>query len=240
MINDHRPYWLKQAFGIFENWYVEWRVSPRFQSLGPGYMIMKPWNVRIYGDHIAIGDNVHIITTSDRKVSFSSWSYQDHQGHITLGNNVLVCPGVRFDSASQMTIGNNCMFAAGAYITDADWHDVYDRTQTIGKTLPVTLEDNVWIGDGSIVCKGVTIGENTVIGAGSVVASDIPANSIAAGNPAKVIKPLDPERELITRASLLEDSAALDEEMDKLERYLLGSNTFLDWLRSVVLPRRGD
>ncbi|MDZ7686153.1 MAG: DapH/DapD/GlmU-related protein [Gammaproteobacteria bacterium] len=73
------------------------------------------------------------------------------------------------------------MFAAGAYVTDADWHDVYDRTRTIGTTRPVTLEQNVWVGDGAIICKGVTIGENSVIGAGAVVTSDVPANVIAAG-----------------------------------------------------------
>lgn len=132
------------------------------------------------------------------------------------------------------------MFAAGAYVTDADWHDVYDRTETIGKTIPVVLEDNVWIGDGAIVCKGVTVGENTVIGAGSVVASDIPPNAIAAGNPARVIKPLDPDRELVTRASIFTDPPALEEQMDRVERYVLHHNTLLGWLRTILFPRRGD
>jgi acetyltransferase-like isoleucine patch superfamily enzyme len=53
---------------------------------------------------------------------------------------------------------------------------------------PVILEDNVWIGAGTTILKGTCIGENSIIGAGSVVTKDIPPNSIAAGNPAKVIK----------------------------------------------------
>lgn len=53
---------------------------------------------------------------------------------------------------------------------------------------PITIHDNVWLGGGVIVCPGVTIGENSVIGAGAVVTCDIPANSVAVGNPARVIR----------------------------------------------------
>ena len=56
---------------------------------------------------------------------------------------------------------------------------------------PITLGDNVWLGGGVIVCPGVTIGENTVVGAGAVVTKDLPANVVAVGNPAKVIRTLD-------------------------------------------------
>ena len=58
-------------------------------------------------------------------------------------------------------------------------------------TDPVTIEDNCWIGAGVTICPGVTIGENSVIGAGSVVVHDIPANSVAAGNPCKVIREIN-------------------------------------------------
>ena len=53
---------------------------------------------------------------------------------------------------------------------------------------PITIEDNVWLGGGVIVCPGVTIGRNTVIGAGSVVTKDVPPNVVAVGNPARVIR----------------------------------------------------
>ncbi len=240
MINDHRPYWLKQCYLKFEHWYANYFVAPGLESMGPGHTLMKPWNIRIYGRHINVGRHLHVISDSHRKVSFSSWTFGEHQGHITLGDHVLVCPGCRFDSASSITIGDNCMFAAGAYITDADWHDVYDRTETVGVTKPVVLGKNVWIGDGAIVCKGVTIGDNAVIGAGSVVASDIPANVIAAGNPAAVIKPLDPERDLIKRDTIFEDFGALEKKIDDIDRYVLGGNSLIGWLRAKVFPKRGD
>jgi len=132
------------------------------------------------------------------------------------------------------------MLAASAYITDADWHDLYDRTQTVGATAAVILEDNVWIGDGATICKGVTIGENSIIGAGAVVASSIPANCIAAGNPAKVIKMLDPEKALKTRATIFEDVTALNQKIDDINRYTLHNNTFFSWIRRLLFPKIGD
>lgn len=55
---------------------------------------------------------------------------------------------------------------------------------------PITIGDNVWLGGGVIVCPGVTIGQNTVVGAGSVVTKDLPANVIAVGNPARILREL--------------------------------------------------
>jgi maltose O-acetyltransferase len=57
---------------------------------------------------------------------------------------------------------------------------------------PIVIGDNVWLGGGVIVCPGVTIGENTVVGAGAVVTRDLPANVVAVGNPARVVRHLTP------------------------------------------------
>ncbi len=240
MIKDRRPYYVKRFAGHLERWYTNHFVAPQMAALGSGHNIMKPWNIRINGGHIRVGDNLHVVTTSDRTVSLSTWAFEAHQGHIDIGNNVLLCPGVRLDCATSISIGDNCMFAAGSYVTDADWHDIYDRTRPVGNTREVNLAENVWIGDGAIVCKGVSIGENSIIGAGSIVTSNIPANVIAAGNPARVIKPLAHDRELITRATLFKDTTALNRDMAALERYLLQPNSTLNWLRTLLAPRRGD
>ncbi len=56
---------------------------------------------------------------------------------------------------------------------------------------PVTIANNCWIGAGAIICPGVTIGENSVIGAGSVVTKDIPAHSVAVGNPCRVLRTIN-------------------------------------------------
>ena len=95
--------------------------------MGRNPMVLKPWNLKISGRHICAGDNLHIICDPDRRVACSTWHFDQYQGRITLGDNVLVCPGCRFDSASEISIGDNCMFAAGSYITDADWHDISNQ-----------------------------------------------------------------------------------------------------------------
>lgn len=85
----------------------------------------------------------------------------------------------------RISLGKNVRCGANTLITDSDWHSDDPRS---GPPKEVIIEDNVWLGEGVKVLKGVIIGENTVIGAGSVVTKNIPANVIAAGNPCKIIK----------------------------------------------------
>lgn len=236
MRKDHRPYRLKILHRQLERAYVAHFIKPQLDALGPEYQIMKPQHLRIHGENIRIGRSVHIVTAADRRVSLTTWQFHTHRGRIDIGDYCLICPGVRVDSASGVEIGNNSMLAAAVYITDADWHDIYDRTRQIGTTSPVRLGDNVWVGDSSIVCKGVNIGDNSVIGAGSVVTHDIPANVIAAGNPARIIRELDATIPLRRREDLLADADSLKRQIDELERYMHGGNGWWGWLKSIVRP----
>jgi len=140
-------------------------------------------------------------------------------------------------AATGITIGDSCMMASSVYITDSDWHGIYDRLDYIGATSPVTIGNNVWLGDSSIVCKGVAIGDNSIIGAGSVVTRDIPAYTIAAGNPAKVIKKLDQDEPMKTRAEWFSDPDKLERDIIGIDRDMLKDNTLLYWLKSIILPR---
>jgi carbonic anhydrase/acetyltransferase-like protein (isoleucine patch superfamily) len=129
-------------------------------------------------------------------------------GTIRIGRGVLMSPGSRISASDEIVIGDGVMMANGTYITDSDWHTVYDRTQrSPEQPTPVHIGDNVWLGDHATVLKGVTIGDNSVVAARSVVTRDVPANVIVAGNPAKVVKELDPEREMITRLDYFADPA---------------------------------
>lgn len=87
----------------------------------------------------------------------------------------------------EVVLGNNVRCGANTLITDSDWHS--DDSRVSGPK-SVIIEDNVWLGYGVVVMKGVTIGCNSIIGVGSVVVKDIPRNVIAAGNPCKVLKPI--------------------------------------------------
>lgn len=239
MRKEHRPYSVKKVHRRFQDLYAKHFTLPHFDSLGDGFTFMKPWHVKIFGPRIRMGNWVTIIAEPDKKVRLSVWSENGTKGSITIGNYSMICPGVRIGSADEIRIGDGCMFADGVYVSDADWHGIYNRI-AIGKTSPVSIEDNVWIGDSVIVCKGVTIGQNSIIGAGSVVAKSIPSNCIAAGNPAKIIKRLNPEQEIIKRARLFSNPENLFQEFDKFDRTFLKNNSLFHWLRTVLVPSKKD
>ena len=93
--------------------------------------------------------------------------------------------GTVIGAFKHIKLGNNVRCGANTLITDSDWHIDDYRT---GENKEVIIEDNVWLGYGVKILKGVHIGENSLIGANSVVTKDIPANCIAVGNPCIVIK----------------------------------------------------
>ncbi|MBN1363974.1 MAG: acyltransferase [Syntrophaceae bacterium] len=201
---------------------------------------MKPWHVEIFGGPVFLGDNSTIIAAPDKKVRFTVWSMWTASGNIKIGRCCLICPGARIASATAVTLGDGCMLAQGVSITDADWHDLYDRSLPVGNTQAVTIGSNVWIGDSAIVGKGVTIGDNAVIGAGSIVVKDIPPNAIAAGNPATVIKYLEQGKPLKTRTQWLASPAKLAKDFEIIDRAIMKGNTLSGWFRSLLFPRLGD
>lgn len=94
----------------------------------------------------------------------------------------------------SVTIGN-CVMCAPNVTISTTGHPVhpYYRTRGAHFSLPIVIEDNVWIGANVAIMPGVTIGKNSVIGAGSVVTHDIPANVVAFGTPCRVIRPITDE-----------------------------------------------
>ena len=118
-----------------------------------------------YGSYISLGKNF-----------FANYNCKLMDGGIiTFGDNVLVGP--------------DCTFVTAA-------HPVNPDRRLAGYQIfrPITVGSNVWFGAGVTVCPGVTIGDNCVIGAGSVVVKDIPAGSVAVGNPCKVIADANDEK----------------------------------------------
>lgn len=240
MRKNNQPYVIKKCLNWVNRAYINRFLRPQFESLGKAPHIFSPQHLIVFGHHIHIGNHPHLISASDNKIRLTTWPSKGKEARIDIGDYCLISPGNRISAEESISIGNNVMLAANCYISDSDWHGIYNRTRPFRCTKPVVLENNVWLGERVIVCKGVTIGENSVIGAGSVVTKDIPANSIAAGNPAKVIKAINPRRRMIKRESLFVDAEHYHRNLDELDKYTLGQNGWMNWFRSLVSPSRED
>ena len=210
-------------------------LAPQFEYFGKGHNIMGARYFDIYGRNIFVGDHPTMVASPDNYIHLTTWSLEGHEGEIKIGKYCLITPGVRIASASSITIGDGCMFANSAYVSDADWHGIYDRAEPVGKTKPINIKENVWIGDSAIICKGVTIGANSIIGAGAVVTKNVPANSVYAGNPARLVKKLDDDG-FVTRKDFYKDPKKLAHDFDMLDKYTLGENTFFNWIKSLINP----
>ena len=127
-------------------------------SLGEGAWIRPPLTV----DY---GENIHV-------------------GARTFINNKLTALDV-----ARITIGEDCQTGPNVQLlTPTHPVEPQPRRDKLEAAEPISLGDNVWLGGGVIVCPGVTIGDNSVIGAGSVVTHSLPANVIAVGNPARILR----------------------------------------------------
>ncbi len=116
----------------------------------------------------------------------------DYGWNIYLGQNFYANFGVVMLDVCTIRVGDNVLLAPNVQIYTAH-HPLNPEERLTGRELgsPVTIGNNVWIGGGAIVLPGVSIGDNSVIGAGSVVTKNIPANVIAAGNPCRVLRPIE-------------------------------------------------
>lgn len=240
MRRDRRPYFIRRLQDAWLRFYTERYIEPAFDAVGPGLSVTSPRDIEIWGANIKVGTRVHLNAARGNLTRLCTWTTDGREGRIRLGDYVLVSPGTHIVASESISIGSNTMIASGCYISDSDWHDTYDRTREHDKHAPISIGENVWLGVRVIVGKGVTIGDNSIIGAGSVVTRDIPANVIAVGNPARVVRELDMTKPMKMRSELFKDAAHLDRDMDRLMRYLLRENTLFGWLRSVFSPSRTD
>ena len=195
-------YFISKVWRKFERKKIEisgrvrvWLWRPFFRRIGENCkfgkdsFILCPENIRI-GNNFQAGNRFKICTHNDW------WVNQKFQPCITIGNNVSIGQDCYISAINEITIEDNVLMASRLIIIDHDHGTLEDlKTLTpIARKLyskgPIKIGKNVWIGEMVCILPGVTIGENTVIGAGSVVTKSMPANSIVAGNPAKVIKTL--------------------------------------------------
>ena len=117
--------------------------------------------------------------------------YCDYGYNISLGKNFYANHNCTILDAALVTIGDGVMFGPGVSLSTATHPLAADiRAQALETAHPIHISNNVWVGMGAQILAGVSIGENSVIGAGAVVTADIPANVLAMGVPAKIIRKL--------------------------------------------------
>ena len=113
--------------------------------------------------------------------------YTDFGRNIEVGEGVFINACCHFQDHGGVTLGNGCQIGHNVVFATLN-HYLEPEKRKMTYPAPIVLGKNVWVGSNATILQGVTIGDNAVIGAGAVVTRDVPANAVAAGVPAKVIK----------------------------------------------------
>lgn len=138
----------------------------------------NPWDLDL-SDGVALDDGVILLTTGQRS----------GRPRIRLGARTYVNRHTMFDASDRIEVGSDCMIGPFCYITDHDHGRGREgpRADQPLDSLPVMIGDNVWIGAGVIILKGVQIGANAIVGAGAVVTHSVGEGEVVAGIPARAI-----------------------------------------------------
>lgn len=113
---------------------------------------------------------------------------------LVVGDGTFIGHACSFGVAASIRIGRQCLIAGSVSVRDWDGHPLSARDRAAGLLVsedavrPVVIGDQVWVGSGARILKGVTIGARSIIGTGAVVSRDVPADSVVAGNPARVVR----------------------------------------------------
>jgi acetyltransferase-like isoleucine patch superfamily enzyme len=131
--------------------------------------------------------------------------YTDCGKNITLGKNVFINSGCRFQDQGGITIGDGALIGHNVVLATLN-HDFAPEKRSTMHPAPIVIGKNVWIGANATIVPGVTIGDNAIIAAGAVVTKDVPANTVAGGVPARVIKKLEEITEESIRTSNIKET----------------------------------
>ena len=164
-------------------------------KIGKGTVVYQPFhssNIK----QLYLGENCYVNPYGWIEC-IKNYAGVEHEPKLEIGDGSYIGHSVHIIACGHMKIGKNVVIAERVYISD-NLHgferiDMPVMPQPLKHPGTVTIEDEVWIGDGVCILPNVTIGKHSVIGSNSVVTKDIPAYSVAVGIPAKVIKKYDPD-----------------------------------------------
>ena len=141
---------------------------------------------------LIVGDNVLI----DGKCSFSFAARFSEHPTLIIGDNTGIGHACSFTIGKRIAIGRHCRIAGQVWIFDSPGHPGDPIARMAGspaaneEVKPIVIEDNVWIGERAIIMPGVTIGEGSIVASGAVVMTNVPRNTLVAGNPARQVQKL--------------------------------------------------
>lgn len=153
------------------------------------------YSVLLYGQNIFFqSEKNSVIIKGHTRLGHGVRIKSGFQGKIIIGKSILIDDNSYVSAHERIEIGDESMIAANVYIVD--FNHVYPLQKSkklIGKKSgyeaeAIVIGRYVWIGANAVILKGVTIGDNAVVGAGSVVTENVPANTVVAGVPARIIK----------------------------------------------------
>ncbi len=173
---------------------AELQFRNRCTVVGENFKIEKGVFVLNEG-RIQIGDSVTFSGFSD--IQFSN--HANPQPELRIGDDTYIGHGCAFNIGQAVTIGKHCNLATGVRLRDNDGHPMDAMARRTQPTPPegigaIQIGDDVWIGTGAMVLKGVTIGDRSVVAAMAVVAGDVPPDTLVAGNPARAVRSLNGAR----------------------------------------------
>lgn len=160
----------------------KWQSAGKNINIMPGATVINPERISVGNDFfLGEGGIIHVGSVDKSGV---------YQGELKMGNKVTFNTRCKVYCFESIEIGNDVMIAGDVFITDQnhgmDARNSYRYQQFI--TSPVKIESFVWIGEKAIILPGVTVGEHSIIGGGAVVTKSVPQYSIVVGNPGRVVK----------------------------------------------------
>jgi acetyltransferase-like isoleucine patch superfamily enzyme len=158
---------------------------------GKGNKISIGANCRVQAHIEILGDNNRLTIEDEVQVKGHLVIKAPYGGSIHIGRNTTIGGGaIQVHEPAEIAIGQDCMFSSELFISASDIHPIYDRSsgERANPAKSIRIGNHVWLGYRTIVQKGADIADGAVIGAGSVVTGEIPAYTLAAGVPARVLR----------------------------------------------------